>query len=121
MDLLLSTTSDGRCSVVRVSGEIDLESAAQLGDHALTVIRDVGPRIVLDLGRVGFMDSTGLKVLLSIHRRAELAGGELSLAATPRPVMRVISITGLEATFDLHDRVEDAVAAQSARAAAPDV
>jgi hypothetical protein len=34
--------------------------------------------------------------------------------------MRVISITGLEATFDLHDQVEDAVAAQSARAAAQD-
>ena len=117
MDLMLSTTPRGACSVIRVSGEVDLESAAQLSDHTVAVIRDAGPHIVLDLGRVAFLDSTGLNVLLAIHRRAELSGGALSLAAVPRPVLKVITVTGLAGTFDMHATVEDAVAAQSARAA----
>ena len=56
-----------------VGGEVDLETASQLGDHALAALREVSPHLVLDLTGVTFMDSTGLKVLLSVQRRAELA------------------------------------------------
>jgi anti-sigma B factor antagonist len=57
------------------------------------------------------MDSTGLKVLLSVHQRAQLAGGRLVLAAPPRPVQRVVSITGLDEVFEMRETVADAVAA----------
>jgi anti-sigma B factor antagonist len=117
MDLLLSTTVHGPSSVVRVSGEIDLETATQLGDHAMSAIQDHGPFLVLDLGRVSFMDSTGLKVLISTQRRAGLAGGVLSLASVPRPVFKVLSVTGLVDVFDIYDDVDAAVAALTAAAA----
>lgn len=108
MELDLSTRRLGDWAVVSVGGEVDLETATQLGDHALDALREVSPNVVLDLTGVTFMDSTGLKVLLGIHRRAQLAGGSMAIAGATRPVRKVLSLTGLDQTFAVHDTVDDA-------------
>ena len=108
MELDLSTSRVDDHAVVTVTGEVDLESAAQLGDHALDAMRDISPRLVLDLSGVTFMDSTGLKVLLSLQHRTELAGGSLDICCS-RSVLRVITLTGLDQTLRLHDTVEAAL------------
>jgi anti-anti-sigma factor len=118
MDLDLSTQRLGERAVVSVGGEVDLETASQLGDAALDALREVSPHVVLDLAGVTFMDSTGLKVLLTIHRRAELAGGSFAVAAAARPVRRVLTLTGLDQTFALYDTVEEALVAGSGTTAA---
>jgi len=110
-ELDLSTTRAGACAVVSVGGEIDPGTASELSNAALSAMQEIGPSLVLDLSGVTFMDSTGLKVLLAVHQRAQLAGGRLVLAGATRPVLRVVSITGLDETFDVRDNVEEAVAA----------
>lgn len=107
MDLELSTRQEGERAVVTVAGEVDLETASQLGDHALHALRDGATHLVLDLTGVTFMDSTGLKVLISIQRRAELAGGTLAVAGPSRSVRRLLALTGLDQTFTLHDSVDE--------------
>jgi anti-sigma B factor antagonist len=109
-DLDVSTTSEGTCAVVRVDGEIDLDNASDLSEVAIAAMREIGPSIVLDLSGVTFMDSTGLKVLLAVHRRAELAGGRLVLAGPTRSVNRVVSITGFDQMFTVCEDVAAAVA-----------
>ncbi|HEX4698464.1 MAG TPA: STAS domain-containing protein [Actinomycetes bacterium] len=113
MDLALSTsalddpTGDGPSSptraLVTVSGEVDLETAPELGDHALAALKDVSVHLVLDLRGVTFMDSTGLKVLLATAHRADLAGGSVVLVAPNRAVNRILTLTGLDKTFVLAD------------------
>jgi anti-sigma B factor antagonist len=115
-DLELSTTRDGTCAVVRVGGEVDLGTAGQLSDHAVAA-QQAATSLVLDLGGVTFMDSTGLKVLLAVHRRAQLSGGHLALAAPTRSVLKVLTVTGLDKTFTICDTVDDAVQACAAAAA----
>jgi anti-sigma B factor antagonist len=110
-ELDLSVARDGSCAVVSVGGEIDPGTATELSEAALAAMQEIGPTLVLDLSGVTFMDSTGLKVLLSVHQRAQLAGGRLVLAAPGRPVQRVVSITGLDEIFEIRDTVADAVAA----------
>jgi anti-sigma B factor antagonist len=109
-DLDLSTTSQGSCVVVTVDGEIDLDNASDLSEVALAAMREIGPSVVLDLSGVTFMDSTGLKVLLAVHKRAELAGGRLVLAGPTRSVNRVVSITGFDQMFTVCEDVAAAVA-----------
>jgi anti-sigma B factor antagonist len=111
MELQLSTSRSGERAVVHVAGEVDLGTAAALGEHALDAVRDVSPHVVLDVSGVSFMDSTGLKVLLTISRRAELAGGSFTVAGATRAVRRILSLTGLDQVLRLHDTVEDALAA----------
>ena len=107
MDLALSTHQADDLAVVTVGGEVDLDTASQLGDHALEAVRDVSPHVVLDLTGVTFMDSTGLKVLLSIQRRADLAGGSLAVAGATRSVLKILALTGLDQTFALYDSLDD--------------
>lgn len=107
MDLDLSTRPlDGR-ALVSVGGEVDLETAAQLGDHAAEALRDVSPHLVVDLTDVTFMDSTGLKVLLAVQRRTELAAGSLAIVGTARSVRKVFTLTGLDQTFALYDTLDE--------------
>jgi anti-anti-sigma factor len=115
MDLALSTSAlddpaggDGPTrALVTVSGELDLETAPELGDHALAALNDVSVHLVLDLRGVTFMDSTGLKVLLAAAHRADLAGGSLVLVAPNRAVSRILTLTGLDKTFVLADDLAD--------------
>ena len=128
MELDLSTRGYGDHAVVSVGGEVDLETATRLGDAALEALRDLSSHLVLDLSGVSFMDSTGLKVLLSLQRSAALAGGSLTVAGATRPVRRILTLTGLDQTLQLVDSVDavdgadrgrDAVPADRLRAAAP--
>jgi anti-sigma B factor antagonist len=113
MDLVLSTHQVGDLAVVTVGGEVDLDTAPQLGDRALDAVRDVSPHVVLDLTGVSFMDSTGLKVLLSVQRRAHLAGGSFGVVGPSRSVRKLLSLTGLEQTFPIYDTVDEASASRS--------
>ena len=107
MDLELSTRALGDRALVTVVGEVDLETASRLGDHTLAALRDVSPHLALDLSGVTFMDSTGLKVLLAVQRRADLAGGSLALVGPTRTVRRILTLTGLDQTFAVHDSVDE--------------
>ncbi len=107
MDLQLSTRRAEARAVVTVGGEVDLETASQLGQHALDAVRDVSPHVALDLSGVTFMDSTGLKVLLSIQRRADLAGGSLAVTGATRSVRKILALTGLDQTFALYDSLAE--------------
>lgn len=107
MNLELSTTSVGRRAVVAVAGEVDLETASQLNDHALAALRDVSPHVVLDVSGVTFMDSTGLKVMVSIARRAGAASGSFAVVGSSRTVLRLLSLTGLDEAFPLYESLDD--------------
>jgi len=107
MDLVLSTRQVDDLAIVSVGGEVDLETASQLGEHALDALRDVCPHLLLDLTAVTFMDSTGLKVLLSIQRRTDLAAGSFALVGTTRTVRRILELTGLDQSFLLYDSLAD--------------
>ena len=119
MELDLSTRGYGDHAVVSVGGEVDLETATRLGDAALEALRDLSSHLVLDMSGVSFMDSTGLKVLLSLQRSAALAGGSLTVAGATRPVRRILTLTGLDQTLQLVDAVDAVDGADRGRDAVP--
>ena len=99
-DLSVAVCS-GSPLVVEIRGEIDIQSAPELRDELLRVIRRFGPELALDLAGVTFMDCAGLNVLLATRRRAQLEEGSVRvIRASPR-VLRMISLLGLERTFAL--------------------
>lgn len=109
-DLSLGSDARDGCAVLTVGGEVDLGTAGELSDAAIAAMQEISPRLVMDLTGVSFMDSTGLKVLLAVHKRAELAGGRLVLVNPTRSVAKVIAVTGLDQTFHVADSVDAAVA-----------
>jgi anti-anti-sigma factor len=90
---------DGVATVV-VEGELDIATVPVL-EGALSDLESGGARtLVLDLRGLRFMDSTGLRALLSARRRAHTAGRRLRLANLQPSVARVFEVTGVARLFD---------------------
>jgi anti-sigma B factor antagonist len=85
----------GTTIVVVASGEIDLSSADRLNAQLTHLLRS-SSRIVLDLRRVDFLDSTGLHCMLDIDLASHDAGVEFVLIPGPEHVQRLFRVTGAE-------------------------
>lgn len=111
MDLILTQTKAGTVSIITIDGDVDVASAAQLGEALDAHLAAGRKRLVLDLDGVPFMDSSGLGVLVGALRRARSLGGSVHLACTRSRIERIIDITGLDQVFCMHENVDDAVRA----------
>ena len=105
-DLSVAVCS-GSPLVVEIRGEIDIQSAPELRDELLRVIRRRGPELALDLAGVTFMDCAGLNVLLATRRRTRLEEGSVRIIRASPRVLRMISLLGLEMTFALGSSTAD--------------
>lgn len=97
--------------VVSVAGEIDVHSGPSLREHLLRALANGEHDLVVDLAGVSFLDSSGLGVLVTAHKRARAAGGLLRLASCQPAVATIFQITALDRAFSIHPSVEDAIEA----------
>lgn len=94
--------------VVAVSGEVDLHAVP--GFRA--AVEDAESRaawhvVLVDLSEVGFMDSSGLGVLIGRHRELAESGGELRIVAG-EAAMKILRLTSLDTVFSIYDSREEA-------------
>jgi anti-sigma B factor antagonist len=117
MELSLTTRSVSGFAVLHVGGEIDVYTAPQVRERLIEMVGGGERRVIVDLGRVDFLDSTGLGVLVGAHRRLRVNGGTLRLVCPHERLLKIFRITGLDTVFDIHPSVEDATggATQTAR------
>lgn len=106
-DLRLEPIAVGDCAVVRVSGEIDLATAAELRDALCPPGTD---HMVVDLRGVAFLDSTGLGVLVGALKRLSKRGGSLKLITNPGRIRRLFELTKLTSAFTLYPSFAAAIA-----------
>jgi anti-anti-sigma factor len=95
-----TSTADG-VATVALEGELDIATASVLDATLADLERNGTGTLLLDLARLRFIDSTGLRSLLSAHQRAEAAGRTLRLANLPVEVERVFDVTGVRRIFDI--------------------
>ena len=79
---------------VSLQGELDLASARQMEERFAAIDEQNPSRVVVDLGQLAFMDSSGLRVLLLADARARERGYELVLLPGRESVQRVFEMTG---------------------------
>lgn len=88
-------------AVVAVRGDVDLGTASVLQREVLATLALPIAGVVLDLGYVSFMDSSGIAVLVAAHRQAHDLGLPFTLTSVPRHVRIVLEISGLAELFGL--------------------
>ncbi len=91
-------------TVVQLSGEIDVGSMTPLQEVLLRIMRAKGPRLLLDLCGVSFMDCSGITALPLIQRRAVQRDRWVRLIAVSQRVRTVIELTGLQEVLVLPPR-----------------
>lgn len=90
---------DAGTVVVRITGELDMSSAAAVRDVIDPVLAAGPTRLVFDVAALEFLDSSGLAVLLQAAERA----GDIVLRNPTGIVRRVVEATGLESTLPVED------------------
>ena len=80
--------------VVRPHGELDIATVEAL--RRSLAARDGDEGLALDLRGLGFLDTSGLQLVLETFRRARTEDWELVVVRGPRSVQRVFEIAGLE-------------------------
>lgn len=94
----LSVTTDVDGTLL-LDGELDAHSAPELG--AAFDARSDGEQVVADLSELTFMDSSGLRIIISTHKRLGDGGGSLTLRNPTRSVQRLLSVSGLDGHFTI--------------------
>ena len=108
MELLEVKTKD-RNGLVHVAlvGELDLSTVAKVQEELRRVEADAPATVVVDLSKLTFLDSTGLRCIVTADERARDQGRRVVIVRGPDAVQRVFTITRLEERLEM---VDDAAA-----------
>jgi anti-sigma B factor antagonist len=104
VEILEVTTEerDGRLHIV-LMGELDLSTVAKVQEELRRVEAGSPPTMVVDLSKLTFLDSTGLRCIVTADERARGEGRRMVIVRGPDPVQRVFSITRLEERLEMVD------------------
>lgn len=95
MPALIENEEDG--VAVLLSGEIDHHSALRMREEIDACVRQKRPdKLVLDFGRVEFMDSSGIGLVLGRYRLMQELEGHLILRNLPAHIRKVMRVAGIE-------------------------
>ncbi len=106
---ILEVDTEEREGLVRVSlrGELDLSTADKVEDELRRVEEATDSLLVLDLSGLTFLDSTGLRVMVTADQRARKAGRGLAIVKGPETVHRVFTIRKLDERLRMVDDVAE--------------
>ena len=88
-------------------GELDLSTVVKVQEELQRVEQSSPATVVIDLSRLTFLDSTGLRCIVTADERAKGEGRRMVVVRGPDPVQRVFAITRLEERLEM---VDDATA-----------
>ena len=96
----IENAESGAACVLTVRGDIDLASASDFETCLRTALDSSPSSVTVDLAALAFIDSSGLRVLVSISKEAQSRGSTLGLRNVSRHAQRVLDITGLSEWFE---------------------
>lgn len=87
--------SKGGVKILRIEGDVDRSSNLKLEKRLLTLLSGKATAVLVDLGKVGFISSAGLGVLLGCNSLAEELGKKLVLFGASGEVRKAMELVGL--------------------------
>ena len=111
--LELSHRMEQGIPVVDVSGEIDVYTVPKFKEHLASLIEQGNNRLLINLEKVQYMDSSGFGALLGATKRLRPDGGALGLVGCNQVITRMLKITRLNTIFQMYETEPEALQAFS--------
>lgn len=99
----------GDVTTVRIDDRLEADTVQELRDAMSRLAGEGNNKVVLDLGKVSFVDSSGLGCIVSVLRQFRQNDGDIKLACITDSIRPLIEIVRLHRVFDIYDSVEEAV------------
>ena len=93
--------------IVSFDGEIDLEHSSQARRTLLDSVARARCGVIVDLGAVRYVDSSGIASLVEAYQKARQRGTRFVLATVHPQVLRVLELSRLDKVFPIHATVEE--------------
>ena len=103
----VETTEADNATHVKLSGDFDLSTAKRAEEAIEAAERSGTSTVVVDLRGLSFMDSTGLRVIVSADKRARRSNKRVVIVQGPAAVRRVFEITRLDERLDIVDTPDE--------------
>jgi anti-sigma B factor antagonist len=108
--LEVSRGNDGATITLTLTGELDLHTVVLLRMRLAEAIAQGSSDVLVDLSDLTFIDSMGLATLLNGLRRLTRADRRMLIVSPGGPALRMLRLTRLDTTFDVHESVGAAMA-----------
>jgi anti-sigma B factor antagonist len=95
--------------VLSLKGRLDASSSKELKERVSTVAKGKNSFLVVDMGDVDFIDSSGLGSLVSCLRSVNKQGGDIRISSLKDPVRAIFELTRLHHIFEIFDNSDDAL------------
>jgi anti-anti-sigma factor len=102
---ILEVETEDRNGLVHVAlvGELDLSTVAKVQEELRRVEASAPATLVVDLSKLTFLDSTGLRCIVTADERARTDGRRIVIVRGPDAVQRVFAITRLDERLEMVD------------------
>src|SRR5437016_8554075 len=94
--------------VIPLEGEIDLHVSPRIAAALCSALKDKPRKVVVDMSKVSYIDSSGLAVLIEAMQNVEKYGGKFSLAGLQENVKPIFEIARLDQVFRIFPDVDAA-------------
>jgi len=102
--------NNGEITVIELQGKITIgEGDVKLRNIIKEQLSEGNKKLLLNLAKVSYMDSSGIGELVGTFTTVKNAGGELKLANLTSKIKDIMQLTALITVFEVFDSVEDAV------------
>jgi anti-sigma B factor antagonist len=104
-----TTVADGGATIIRATGHLDMVAAPQFKALVASVVMGENAAIVVDLGGVDFVDSSGIGAIISGLRTCREAGSDFRIAGATAQVLAVLELTNVDRILPPYESVEAAL------------
>jgi anti-sigma B factor antagonist len=109
--LEITTRTDSNVLIVDFEGRLDTQTSGPAADRMDEITAAGNKNILLNLEKLEFISSAGLRVFLRTSKQLKSSGGNMKACSPNGVVKEVMEISGFNSLFDLHDSEQAALEA----------
>ena len=98
----ISDRDEGEIKVVELEGNLDTNTSPTAQEHLNGLIGGGNGKILIDFGKLNYISSAGLRVLLATAKKLRAGGGDLRLCNLNQGVQDVFEISGFSSILSVH-------------------